>query len=78
MTLGATVPHERLSPDALRRVVEEFVTREGTEYGAVDVTLDAKVKAVIRQIERGDVVILHDAESETVNIVPKRHGGSHG
>src|SRR6266849_1499383 len=27
------IPHRRLSPDALRGVIEAFITREGTDYG---------------------------------------------
>ena len=30
------IPHRLLSPDALRGVIETFVTREGTDYGAQD------------------------------------------
>jgi len=32
-----------LSPEALRGVIEAFVTREGTDYGAQEVPLDTKV-----------------------------------
>jgi uncharacterized protein YheU (UPF0270 family) len=28
------VPHTALAPDVLRRLIEEFVTRDGTDYGA--------------------------------------------
>jgi len=65
------IPWERLSPDALLGVIEEFVTREGTEYGARDIGLEAKVAAVRRQLERGDVVVLFDIESSTVNLATK-------
>ena len=65
------IPWERLSPDALLGVLEEFVTREGTEYGARDIGLEAKVAAVRRQLERGDVVVLFDIESSTVNLATK-------
>ncbi|MYE98920.1 MAG: YheU family protein, partial [Gammaproteobacteria bacterium] len=30
------VPWQKLSDEALAAVIEEFVTREGTEYGARD------------------------------------------
>jgi uncharacterized protein YheU (UPF0270 family) len=66
------VPWARLSPAALRSVIEEFVTREGTEYGAHDVALDDKVLAVRRQLERREVVVLFDAKSETVNLATAR------
>jgi len=31
------IPHRLLSPDAVRGVIDAFVTREGTDYGAHDV-----------------------------------------
>jgi len=66
------VPWERLSPQALRGVIEEFVTREGTEYGAREVPLETKVAEVQRQLERGEVIVLFDARAETVNLVTAR------
>jgi len=66
------VPFDQLSAGAQRGVIEEFVTREGTDYGHTDVSLDDKVAAVRRQIERGEVVLLFDAKTERVNLVTKR------
>ena len=66
---AVAVPPERLTADVLRRLVEEFVTRDGTDYGAVETSLDAKVADVRRQLERGEAAIVYDAESETINIV---------
>jgi len=63
------VPHAALSPEVLRRLIEEFVTRDGTDYGAVEKTLDDKVAAVLRQLERGEALIVFDRDSESVNIV---------
>lgn len=63
------VPHTELSADALRGVVESFVLREGTEYGAKDFSLEQKVAHVMRQIERGEARIVFDLTSETVDIM---------
>jgi uncharacterized protein YheU (UPF0270 family) len=65
------IPYTALSPDVLRGVIEEFVLREGTEYGDRDVSLDTKVAQVMRQLERADVFVLFDAESESCDIVTK-------
>lgn len=67
-----TIPWQELSPEALRGVIVEFVTREGTEYGHVEVSLDDKIAQVRRQLERREVVVLFDAEAETVNLVTAR------
>ena len=64
------VPLDALSPAALRALVEEFVTRDGTDYGAVERGLEAKVAAVMRQLERGEVRIVFDPDSETTTLVP--------
>ncbi len=37
------IPYQMLSPEALRGVIEAFITREGTDYGAQEVALDTKV-----------------------------------
>ena len=63
------VPHEELSPDALRGVIEAFVLREGTEYGERDVSLDVKVSQVMWQLQRGEAQIVFDLESEEIGIV---------
>jgi uncharacterized protein YheU (UPF0270 family) len=63
------VPHEDLTPEALRGVVESFVLREGTDYGERDVPFEVKVGQVLRQLERGEARILFDPVSETVDIV---------
>lgn len=38
---------DRLEADVLYGLVEEFVFREGTEYGVIEVLLERKVKVVI-------------------------------
>lgn len=63
------VPWKELSAEALRGVIDEYVTREGTEYGASDVPLETKRAQVRRQLEDGEVVVLFDAKTQTTNIV---------
>lgn len=63
------IPHAELSADALRGVVESYVLREGTDYGAREYSLDEKVAHVMRQLERGEARITFDPATETVGIV---------
>ena len=62
------VPHGELDPDTLTRLIESFVLREGTEYGARDFSLAEKVAHVVGQLERGEGEIFFDPNSETVDI----------
>ena len=66
----ATIPWESLSEDALRGVIEDFVTREGTEYGFQEVSLDTKVAQVMGQLQRAEAVIVFDSESMSCSIRP--------
>jgi uncharacterized protein YheU (UPF0270 family) len=63
------VPHARLARDVLRRLIEEFVTRDGTDYGAQEKTLEAKVRDVQRRLECGEAAIVYDGETDSINIV---------
>ncbi len=65
------IPFERISPDALQGLVEEFITREGTDYGWEEVTLATKVEQVKQQLRRGEVVIVFDPASESVSLLTK-------
>lgn len=64
------VPMSALSADALRGVIEEFVSRDGTDYGRVERTLDEKVRDVVRQLTRGEAKILFDPDTRSTHIVP--------
>jgi uncharacterized protein YheU (UPF0270 family) len=66
------IPHEQLSADALRGLIEEFITRDGTDYGEHEISLEQKVQQVERQIARGDVVIIFDIATESVSLLTRR------
>ena len=66
---AVVVPHDRLTPVALRSLAEEFVTREGTDYGSVERSFDVKVQALLRQIASGEAVVVYDGESDRTHIV---------
>ena len=63
------IPHQQLSSDALQGLIEDFIHREGTDYGAVEASLEDKVSQVRAQLVSGDVVILFDPVLESVNVV---------
>ncbi len=65
------IPAHRLSAEALRGVIESFVLREGTDYGAQEVSFEAKVEQVRRQLLRGEVRIFFEPASGSVTLVPR-------
>lgn len=74
---GIVVPPDRLSPEALRGVIIEFVTREGTDYGHHETPLETKIAQVRRQLDEGEIVVLFDTKTETINLVQKRELRGH-
>ncbi len=59
------IPHTKLSPATLRAVVQEFVTRDGTDYSSVE----GRIENVLRQLETGRVKLHFDDQTETCHIV---------
>jgi uncharacterized protein YheU (UPF0270 family) len=64
------IPYRMLSPDALRGVIEAFVTREGTDYGVHEVPLATKVGQVRHQLDAGTAVIVYDEDTGSWTIQP--------
>lgn len=61
------IPPDQLDPKALRGVIEEFVTRDGTEL----TDMDDKARVVEAQLRRGEVVLWFDPATRTCNILPR-------
>ena len=66
-----TIPYRRPSPQALNGLIEEFVTRPGTDTGYTKNTLEQNVEMVKRQLRRGDIVVVYDTLTKTPNLVAK-------
>ena len=64
------IPVEKLSSDVLDAIIEEFILREGTEYGAEDVSKKEKIAQVMLQLTQGSAVLVYSELYETVNIIP--------
>ena len=62
------IPIDRLSPDALAGVVDDYVLREGTNYGAVEISLETKRAQVLAQLRSGQAIVLFDPSTETCTI----------
>ena len=57
--------------DTLNALIEEFVTRDGTDYGDIETSTAAKVQQVMNQLERKEVFIVYSEEYETCTIKTK-------
>ena len=66
------IPYKDIEPDTLNNLIEEYVTRDGTDNG-YDQPLEDKVNTVLRLLTLGEVVIVYDQEMESVNIIPRKN-----
>lgn len=65
------IPYDQLNPDTLQSLVEEFVSRDGTDYGDKEVPLVVKVEQVMSKLKSGEAVILFSESKGLCNIVRK-------
>jgi len=63
------IPWQSLSEEALDGVLEEYATREGTEYGWREYSLAEKVGQLRRQLEQGEASIDYDPDTSTIHLV---------
>lgn len=63
------IPMDRLTSEVLQSLIEEFVNREGTDYGLATHSLEEKCASVRRQLEAGEASIVFDPDTETCNIL---------
>ena len=59
---------DKLSTEALQGVIEEFISRGGTDYGAVEASPETSFKQVKYKLEKGMAVLVFDDETETTNM----------
>jgi len=64
--LGIKIPFDRLTPETLRSVIDEFVTRDGTDLAEAE----TKISKVKDLLQRGEVEIWFDEATSTCNILP--------
>lgn len=65
------IPQEMLEADTLTRLIEDFVTRDGTDNGD-ETPLETRVARVRRALDKGEAVIVFDVESEQCQLAMKR------
>lgn len=53
-------------------MLESFILREGTDYGAQELTMETKLERLTKQLDKGDVKIVFDPNSQSVTLMTKR------
>ncbi|MEN5152339.1 YheU family protein [Pseudomonas orientalis] len=64
------IPYDALEVDTLTRLIEDFVTRDGTDNGD-DTPLETRVLRVRQALTKGQALIVFDPESEQCQLMLK-------
>ena len=62
------IPFTELETETLTAIIEEFISREGTDYGQQEFSLEKKVQQVMNQLQRGEIVVTFDPESQSCDL----------
>jgi len=65
------IPHTEIPADTLQTLLEEIVTRDGTDYGEQEQTTAQKVQQVMQQLERKEIFIIYSELHETCSLIRK-------
>jgi hypothetical protein len=63
------VPAAAISASALEGIIGEFILRDGTDYGLIEISYEQKVEQIQRQLIRGEVKIIFDPNTESVTML---------
>jgi len=66
---GVEIPFEQLNAETLEQMIQEFVSRDGADWGDAGCTLEDKVAQVLLQLRNKRVKIVFDLRSQTANLV---------
>lgn len=58
------IPANRLQGDTLTALLEEFASRDGTDYGRRELSLEEKVAGLRRGLDNGVLKLVYDSDSE--------------
>ncbi len=63
------VPHRMLPGETLDALLETFVTRQGYDTTDTGEGMRGWVASLKRQLERGELIIAHDLQTETTEVM---------
>lgn len=65
------IPYQKLSDEALRALIEDFVTRDGTDYGKIEMSMQEKSAHLLALLKKGELLITYNEELQSCGLVTK-------
>jgi uncharacterized protein YheU (UPF0270 family) len=65
------IPYNELSAEALQALIEDFVTRDGTDYGQDEVSMQDKAAHLLALLNTGELLITYNEDTQSCGLVTK-------
>lgn len=65
------IPYNELSEETLHALIEDFVTRDGTDYGQDEMSMQEKAAHLVALLKTGKLLISYNEESQSCGLVTK-------
>lgn len=66
------VPVQRVAAETLAALLEEYASRDGTDYGHREHSLEDKTAALKRQLDAGELSLVYDLDSEQYDLCDRK------
>jgi len=66
---GVDIPYDRIDPKTMSKMIQEFVTRDGSDWDDDGCSLEEKVTQVWQQLKSGKIKVVFDLTSQSANLV---------
>ena len=63
------IPLDSLEQEMLESLLAEIVTRDGTDYGEVELATEQKIQNAIRGLKDGRIKLFWDLETESASLL---------
>ena len=65
------IPYQQVNEITLNNLIEQYVLREGTDYGEIEFSLEEKTQQILQQITDETIYILYSELNESVTLINK-------
>lgn len=65
------IPYKQLSEETLHALIEDFVTRDGTDYGMQEMSMQEKSGHLLAQLKSGKLLISYNEAQQSCGLVTK-------
>ena len=71
------IPYHEISQEALQALIEDFVTRDGTDYGDDEMSMQEKADQLLLSLKSGELMISYNEETESCGLVSREELEKH-